>query len=88
MESPSSSPLLVIGSGSSVVTWDCRDDSATSSNSGEAVGRRVYHPFASQESTIRIADLAWNHNGQGECACFASLALVVVVHIPHTLQLF
>jgi hypothetical protein len=74
-------PLLVIGSGTSVVTWDCRHDAAASAEGAEAAGRRVYKPFAPKDSSStstnagdssgpRIADLAWNHNGQGACVAF------------------
>ena len=65
-----SPPLLVIGSGSTVVTWDCRNQ-----ESPQAVeeGLKSFIPFNNNSAgdggaSPKIADLAWNHNGQGMCS--------------------
>ncbi|CAB9508461.1 neural precursor cell expressed, developmentally down-regulated 1 [Seminavis robusta] len=78
--SSGASPVLVIGSGSTVVTWDCRDELSSSEE-----GRRFYRPFsppnndtttsASTGSMARISDLAWNHNGQVLACCSTATAL-------------
>jgi len=62
ISSSSAPPLLVIGAGSSVVTWDCRHD--PSSNDDAII--QTFHPFGNNNTGEKIADLAWNHNGQGK----------------------
>ena len=73
LSSTLASPSLVIGSGSTVVTWDCRHEEPSPSDEG----LKSFNPFpagaSNNISPPNIADLAWNHNGQGEIV-FACLS--------------
>lgn len=73
MSSAAASPMLVIGSGSSVVTWDCRNEDPSESDEN----LKSFSPFVSSSQTegTRIADLAWNHNGQVLACCSTSTSM-------------
>ena len=51
-------PTLVIVSGSAVTVWDCLKDDEHEHNSSSTV---TFYP----QGDLKVADICWNHNGQG-----------------------
>jgi len=96
------SSLLMIASGPSVVTWDCHQEtsptyfapftsSLSSSSAGSGDQTRLTNTNPIHDPPM-IADLAWNHNGQGSfcvwfcvvvvvlvCCCWCSMALLLLI---------
>lgn len=73
LSAAAASPMLVIGSGSSVVTWDCRNEEPSEADEN----LKSFSPFLSGPQTdgSHIADLAWNHNGQVLACCSAATSM-------------